>query len=114
MNEFNRCQTQLKELYAHHFANAHVEEFTCYQLLYCVFSQQAVDLNPCLRSLSAQELHSAKVRKVLQICLAIRREDYHSFFHAYAQEELPFQCKHFMKLFFRRMRSFALYSIVST
>lgn len=111
MNEFNRCQTQLKELYTHSFKNAHVIEFTCYQLLYCVFSQQDIDFNTFLHSISSQYLTHDKVRKVIQICLAIRSEDYHAFFHYYEEENLPYECKHFMTQFFRRMRSFALYSL---
>lgn len=114
MNEFNRCQTQLKELYVHPFKNAHVVEFTCYQLLYQVFSQQSVDMNSFLRSLSYEYLTNHHIQLVLQICYAIRTEDYPSFFDLYEHHKLPFECKHFMTLFFHRMRLFALYSLFAT
>lgn len=113
MNEFNRCQTQLKELYMHPFANAHVIEFTCYQLLYQVFSQQSIDMNSFLRSLPSTYLTDKNIQLVLRICCSIRNEDYTSFFALYDQR-LPFECKHFMTLFFHRMRLFALYSLFST
>lgn len=114
MNEFNRCQTQLKELYAQGVASQHVVEFTCYQLLYCLFAQQHVDTTTFLQSLTEEQRRDAAVRLTLRICAAIRREDVASFFALYERETLPFECKHFMTLFFKRLRTIALYSLLNT
>lgn len=113
MNEFNRCQTQLKELYAQGVASKHVVEFTCYQLLYCLFAQQHVDTTTFLQSLTETQREDAAVRLTLRICAAIRREDVTGFFALY-EETLPFECKHFMTLFFKRLRTVALYSLLNT
>ena len=114
MNEFNRCQTQLKELYAQGVASPNRLEFACYQLMYCFFSQQHVDTNAFLRSLRASFLQSPEIQTVLRVCRALRNEDFVQFFALYETAAIPFECRHFMKQFFRRMRVVALYSLFST
>ena len=114
MNEFNRCQTQLKELYAQGVASPNMLEFACYQLMYCFFSQQHVDTNAFLRSLRASFLQSPEIQTVLRVCRALRNEDFVQFFALYETAAIPFECRHFMKQFFRRMRVVALYSLFST
>ena len=114
MNEFNRCQTQLKELYTHGEKSPNMLEFACYQLLYCFFSQQHVDTNAFLRSLRATFLQSPEIQTVLRVCRALRTEDFEQFFRLYEREAIPFECRHFMKQFFRRMRVLALYALFST
>ena len=114
MNEFNRCQTQLKELYSHGVTSQHVLEFACYQLLYCFFSQQPVDTNAFLRTLKPSFLASGEIQVILQVCRALRNEDFVLFFALYERSDIPFECKHFLKQFFKRMRVVALYSLFST
>lgn len=113
LNEFNRCQTQLRELYGQGILSAHVAEFTCYQLLYGLFAQQHVDTAAFLASLSEPLRGDPAVRTTLRICAAIRREDVPEFFRLF-DETPPFACKHFMTLFFRRLRTVALYSLLNT
>jgi singapore isolate B (sub-type 7) whole genome shotgun sequence assembly, scaffold_7 len=114
MNEFNRCQTQLRELYGQGIPSDCVIEFTCYQLLYCIFAQQHIDTNTFLKVLTKEQLANRDIRLVLKICSAIRLEDYLTFFALYEQEEIPYECKHFMKQFFKRLRITALFSLFNT
>lgn len=79
MNEFNRCQTQLRELYGQGIPSDCVIEFTCYQLLYCILAQQHIDTNTFLKVLTKEQLANRDIRLVLKICSAIRLEDYLTF-----------------------------------
>lgn len=114
MNEFNRCQTQLKDLYQRGLQSQNEVEFACYQLLYGMYSQQHLDFNATLQSLKAEQLADSRVRLVLSVCVALRREDFAGFFALFDREDIPFQCHHFMKQFFRRVRTIALHSIFFT
>ena len=89
-------------------------EFACYQLLYCFFSQQHVDTNAFLRTLKPSFLASGGIQVILQVCRALRNEDFVLFFALYERNDIPFECKHFLKQFFKRMRVVALYSLFST
>ena len=106
MNEFNRCQTQLRELYGQGIPSDCV--------LYCIFAQQHIDTNTFLKVLTKEQLANRDIRLVLKICSAIRLEDYLTFFALYEQEEIPYECKHFMKQFFKRLRITALFSLFNT
>ena len=114
MNEFNRCQTQLRELYGQGIHSDCIIEFTCYQLLYCVFAQQHIDTNTFLKILTKEQLQNYDIRLVLKICSAIRLEDYPAFFAFYEREDIPYECKHFMTQFFKRLRITALFSLFNT
>ena len=65
INEFNRCQTQLKELYQKDLKCDNVIEFTCYQLLYCLFSQQYVDFNTFIHSIPRENLENVNIQMVI-------------------------------------------------
>lgn len=82
-------------------------------MLYCLFAQQHVDTAAFLAALPDALRGDPAVRTTLQICAAIRREDVAEFFRLY-EETPPFACKHFMTLFFRRLRTVALYSLLNT
>ena len=114
MNEFNRCQTQLKDLYQHGLRSQNEVEFVCYQLLYGMFSQQHLDCNTSLQCLTEEQLHDSRVRLVLEVCVALRREDFAGFFALWDRSDVPFECRHFMKQFFRRERLIALYCMFVT
>ena len=114
MNEFNRCQTQLKDLYSRNIGSECMTEFICYQLLYCLYSQQHIDTNHFLKELTPSLLQDTQVQVVLKIFQAIRTDDYFTFFHIYYHERIPFECKHFMTYFFKRLRLHALFSIFNT
>ena len=89
-------------------------EFTCYQILYCLFSQQHIDTNNFLKVLSPSQLQDEQIRVVLKIFQAIRTDDCFTFFHIYDHESIPFECKHFMTYFFKRIRLHTLFSIFNT
>ena len=114
MNEFNRCQTQLKDLYQRGLQSQNEIEFACYQLLYGMFSQQHLDCNAMLQSLKAEQLSDQRIRLVLSVCVALRREDSAGFFALWDRSDVPFECRHFMKQFFRRVRTTALQSVFFT
>lgn len=114
MNEFNRCQTQLKDLYQRGLQSQNEIEFVCYQLLYGMYSQQHLDCNSTLQALKAEQIADPRVRLVLRVCVALRREDFAGFFGLYDQPDVPFQCRHFMKQFFKRERTIALHSVFFT
>ena len=76
MNEFNRCQTQLKDLYSKKIHSTCMTEFTCYQILYCLFSQQHIDTNNFLKVLSPSQLQDEQIRVVLKILQLGRTKDF--------------------------------------
>ena len=64
--------------------------------------------------ISPKELQHEHLRIILRVFRAIRNDDYISFFQIYSNEALPYECKHFMTLFFKRIRSIALFSLFNT
>ena len=106
-NEFNQCQTQLKELYVTNEENdskalQHQSEFLAYRLLYYVFlsmterrgssSSTCADMLALLRSLrrmiqtnpQQQDQHPPAIQHALQVRHAQAMGDYHSFFQLHA------------------------------
>ena len=105
LNEFNQCQTQLKELYVTNEENEnalqHQSEFLAYRLLYYVFlsmteqrgsSSTCADMLALLRSLrmmvqtnqDKEQAYSPAIQHALQVRHAQAMGDYHSFFQLHA------------------------------
>lgn len=111
MNEFNRCQAQLRELYRS-VSSPHVVEFLCYRLFYDLFAQQPVDLNSFLLSLPPGLLQTPALQLALAVARAIRQEDLAAFFSLYRRPRLPFAFFSFMTQFVRRLRLAALCGVL--
>lgn len=92
MNEFNQCQTQLKELYQNGLGTQDCKiEFTAYRILYCVFTQHQqknsstsrIEMNSILASLTKVDKESDSVVHALHVRKAVAMNNYHSFFQSY-------------------------------
>ena len=91
LNEYNQCQTQLKELYRvlsdDEVALANRIEFRAYRLIYYIFltgnekySGGSSDLFQLMLSLSTKERETVAIRHALQVREAVADVDYHRFF----------------------------------
>lgn len=91
LNEYNQCQTQLKELYTSlhddEEALANVNEFIAYRIIYYVFltgnkkyDGGSGDLFKIMLSLSPEQRLDAKIAHSLKVRSAVAEFDYHSFF----------------------------------
>ena len=97
MNEYNQCQTQLKELYRlletqgnGSQATANQCEFTAYRLLYYIllscnakYTGGSADLFQLMDSLTQQERDDSAVMHALQVRVVVADVDYHAFFCLY-------------------------------
>ena len=92
LNEYNQCQTQLKELYVFlkddETAVTNHNEFVAYRLLYYVFlgcNQKSngggsSDLFHLLLSLSPEQKQDAAIQHALKVRVSVADWDYHLFF----------------------------------
>lgn len=70
MGEFNKCQTQLRELYREGLGqHAHVVEFTAYRILYFVVQSTITDLTNSLRDLSPAMRSEGPVEHAIKVCV---------------------------------------------
>ena len=94
LNEYNQCQTQLKELYAENQfdddAMKNKNEFMAYRLIYYVFltgnkkyEEGSSDLSKIMLSLSADLRKDVSIAHALQVRAAVAEFDYHRFFRLY-------------------------------
>jgi len=86
LNEYNQCQTQLKQLYYQGIRGCEME-FVAYRILYYVYLQGnnkyqggSADLAFILMSLSEEAYAHPAVRHALSIRSAIQQDDLHRFF----------------------------------
>jgi hypothetical protein len=87
LNEYNQCQTQLKELYKIVSSVASRNEFVAYRLLYYIFltgnqkyTGGSSDLFKIMLSLSRKEREDAAIKHALKVREAVADMDYHAFF----------------------------------
>jgi hypothetical protein len=91
LNEYNQCQTQLKELYSRlkddMVALENVNEFIAYRILYYSFltgnkkyDGGSGDFLKIMLTLSSKQLTDPCISHALQVRLAVTDFDYHSFF----------------------------------
>eukprot|EP01040_Poterioochromonas_malhamensis_P000685 gene685-732_t len=89
LNEYNQCQTQLKQLYAAGI-KGNEREFIAYRILYYIYllgnkkyTAGSSDLAYILTQLKDEEMKDEAVDHALKIRKAIHAENYHRFFQLY-------------------------------
>jgi SAC3 family protein LENG8/THP3 len=89
LNEYNQCQTQLKQLYLSGIPG-NEKEFIAYRILYYIYLQgnKKYTLGSCdiaflLQSLTVEQQYEPCIQHALQIREAVRQDDYHRFFQLY-------------------------------
>jgi len=94
LNEYNQCQTQLKELYLQlrdvQSATHHRNEFLAYRLIYYVFltcnekyDGGSSDLFKIMLSLTKEQREDPAIKHALKVRVAVADVDYHAFFRLY-------------------------------
>ncbi|KAF0686222.1 Aste57867_21927 [Aphanomyces stellatus] len=91
MNEFNQCQTQLRQLYEQDIAGNRTE-FLAYRILYCIYvclqgktdNSGNVGMYRALSMVSPADRKDTTVRHALSVREAVFANDYRSFFKLYA------------------------------
>ena len=118
LNEFNQCQTQLKELYEllrdSPEAVANRNEFVAYRLVYFVFltcnnqggGSSSADLFHLMLALTPEQKQDVAIRHALQIRVAVADWDYHLFFGLY--KDSPNLGLHLMDRIVPHMRKMGL------
>eukprot|EP01036_Dinobryon_divergens_P026037 gene26037-34639_t len=89
MNEYNQCQTQLKQLYAAGLKGNEME-FVAYRILYYVYllgnkkyTSGSSDLAFAMASLTEEHYRDAAVAHALEVRKAVQLDNYHKFFILY-------------------------------
>jgi len=93
LNEYNQCQTQLKQLYEKGLAPlSSVYEFTAYRILYYVCVQGGTknqrgntDISALLVSLSDDAKSHAAIKHALALRSAVQQYNYHRMFKLYSE-----------------------------
>eukprot|EP00980_Cylindrotheca_fusiformis_P009933 scaffold2195_cov132-Cylindrotheca_fusiformis.AAC.17 len=87
LNEYNQCQTQLKELYHDNSSVPNQEEFIAYRLLYYVvlscndqYDGGSADMFNIMLSLTNEQRHHPAIAHALKVREALANGDYSSFF----------------------------------
>uniref|UniRef100_A0A7S3YM12 PCI domain-containing protein n=1 Tax=Heterosigma akashiwo TaxID=2829 RepID=A0A7S3YM12_HETAK len=116
LNEYNQCQTQLKELYASG-APGHEMEFTAYRVLYYVNMQDnqknqdgSTEMLKMLKALRPAQRADPAVAHALRVRQAMAEDDYHLFFQLY--EDAPNMSAYIMDLMLDKIRVKALQRVV--
>ncbi|PIC42177.1 hypothetical protein B9Z55_009341 [Caenorhabditis nigoni] len=108
--EFNKCQSQLKLLYADIENCKNHAEFVAYRLLYYVAMDNQIDINALLRELTPELQEDACVEFALSVRKAVTMNNYIKFFRLF--KNAPRMCPFIMDLFVDRERKKAINVIV--
>ena len=97
MGEFNRCQTQLQELYDEGVASPARSEFAGYRILYAALHAAALQqgysaLRDLKMSIAAGLGADVGVAWCLRWCEALRAGNYHVMFRSLADDAAPHKC----------------------
>lgn len=117
LNEYNQCQTQLRELYATGLQGSALE-FTGYRLLYFVYlsgnskySEGSTEMAHLMRELDAASKHSAGVAHALAVREAVATGNYCRFFQLF-RDDPPFMNQCIMEAMIPTVRLAGLKSLL--
>jgi len=116
LNEYNQCQTQLKELYDAG-VKGHVMEFLAYRILYYVNMQDnqknkdgSTEILKIMKALPTGAREDEAVSHALKVRQAMACDDYHIFFKLY--EDAPNMAGYIMDMMLDKIRLKALQRMV--
>ncbi|KAF1762390.1 hypothetical protein GCK72_010652 [Caenorhabditis remanei] len=104
--EFNKCQSQLKLLYAEVENCPNQAEFVAYRLLYYIAMDNKIDINALLRELTPELKEDKCIDFALNVRRAVTMNNYIKFFKLF--KSAPRMCPYIMDLFVDRERKKAI------
>ncbi|XP_053393321.1 leukocyte receptor cluster member 8 homolog isoform X2 [Mercenaria mercenaria] len=107
--EYNQCQSQLKNLYKEGL-RGNRQEFTAYRILYYIFTSNLADINMALTDLSKDDRNDECIKHALHVRSAWALSNYHKFFQLYLNA--PKMAGYLMDKFVGRVRKSALKAAV--
>lgn len=111
LGEFNQCQTQLKALYALGLGGKPTE-FKAYRILYAIHTNNMMNMNDILASISPSEKTDVAIEHALNVRAARASGNYHSFFQLY--QNAPNMNAYLMDMFVARERLSAMAAITKS
>lgn len=105
IDEYNRCQGKLKELYNDEIPG-NIFEFLAYRILYTVYTGNVIEMNSVLIELNEKAQEREEIKHALKVRESVALNNWHQFFLLY--KECPNMGRYIMKRMFRKIRISAL------
>ncbi|CAM9487674.1 unnamed protein product [Ascophyllum nodosum] len=110
MDEYNQCQSRLKELHSKGVCGVRVDEFTGYRLIYSLYRQNHREVNATMMDLGQDQRKGQGVAHALGVVKAYHMGDYCTFFRLYYAA--PDMSSYMMDFLVMRMRKHAFRTMV--
>ncbi|KRZ95672.1 Leukocyte receptor cluster member 8 -like protein [Trichinella sp. T8] len=105
--EFNQCQSQLKELYLQNSGSPNELEFLAYRMLFFIFTESKFEVSRVYSSLTKRQKLDECVQFACKFFEAWLDENYHALFKLYLSNP-PKMCSYVVEFFVARERKLAL------
>ncbi|CAM9860768.1 unnamed protein product, partial [Laminaria digitata] len=110
MEEYNQCQSRLRELHLAGVAGVSMDEFTGYRLIYSLYRENHREVNSTMMDLSTEKRQGEGVAHALGVVKAYHMGDYCTFFRLYF--DAPAMSSYMMDYLVMRMRKRAIKTMV--
>ncbi|KAI9293164.1 SAC3/GANP/Nin1/mts3/eIF-3 p25 [Neoconidiobolus thromboides FSU 785] len=101
IGEFNKCQSQLKDLYEYGI-EGNENEFICYRMLYFIYTRSSAEIKKMISNLTEQQEKDENIAFSLKVLRALNTSEFYTFFRLY--NSATQYCKIIISFFLERER----------